>query len=135
MLEFQEQMGGCRKNSFPIAFVVNHMQAGMIILWHGAVVDIPAGFVLCDGSNGTPDLRDKFVYSAGPTRPTGQSGGNWLHVHGFDGNGHTHGIGAGNFIDIGTNWHNVTESGVATGVTDSAQVLPPYHSLSYIMKT
>ena len=34
---------------------------GMIILWSGASNAIPSGFVLCDGSNGTPDLRGRFV--------------------------------------------------------------------------
>ena len=34
---------------------------GMIILWSGASNNIPSGFVLCDGSNNTPDLRGRFV--------------------------------------------------------------------------
>jgi len=40
---------------------------GFIMLWHGAVVNIPAGWALCDGNNGTPDLRDRFVIGAGGT--------------------------------------------------------------------
>lgn len=39
----------------------------IICLWSGAVVDIPAGWALCNGSNGTPDLRDRFVIGAGST--------------------------------------------------------------------
>ena len=34
---------------------------GMIILWSGAADAIPSGFVLCNGSNSTPDLRGRFV--------------------------------------------------------------------------
>ena len=34
---------------------------GMIILWSGAANAIPSGFVLCNGSNNTPDLRGRFV--------------------------------------------------------------------------
>ena len=34
---------------------------GMIILWSGAADAIPTGFVLCNGSNSTPDLRGRFV--------------------------------------------------------------------------
>ena len=34
---------------------------GMIILWSGAANAIPSGFVLCNGSNSTPDLRGRFV--------------------------------------------------------------------------
>ena len=37
----------------------------MIVIWSGAIIDIPAGWVLCDGNNDTPDLRDKFLIGAG----------------------------------------------------------------------
>lgn len=40
---------------------------GLICLWGGAIVDIPAGWALCDGNGGRPDLRDKFVIGAGNT--------------------------------------------------------------------
>lgn len=39
--------------------------SGTIILWSGAVGAIPSGWVLCDGTNGTPDLRGRFVIGAG----------------------------------------------------------------------
>lgn len=42
-------------------------------MWSGA--SAPAGWSLCDGSNGTPDLRDKFVVAAGATYGAGSSGG------------------------------------------------------------
>ena len=38
--------------------------SGLIAMWKGSVATIPAGWALCDGSNGTPDLRDKFVVGA-----------------------------------------------------------------------
>lgn len=34
---------------------------GAIVMWAGAIADIPAGWKLCDGSNGTPDLRSRFI--------------------------------------------------------------------------
>ena len=40
---------------------------GVIVMWYGSVASIPAGWVLCDGTNGTPDLRDRFVVGAGST--------------------------------------------------------------------
>lgn len=39
--------------------------SGTILIWNKAVEEIPAGFALCDGTNGTPDLRDKFIYGGG----------------------------------------------------------------------
>ena len=51
-------------------------QSGMIIAWSGAVSDIPTGFVLCDGNNSTPDLRDRFIIGAGNNFNPGNTGGN-----------------------------------------------------------
>lgn len=39
--------------------------AGTIMAWRGSLTDIPPGWTLCDGQNGTPDLRDRFVVGAG----------------------------------------------------------------------
>jgi len=49
--------------------------AGGIIMWNGSVGSIPSGWVLCNGSNGTPDLRDRFVVGAGSTYAVGATGG------------------------------------------------------------
>lgn len=38
--------------------------AGVIVAWSGTIAQIPQGWVLCDGDNGTPDLRDKFIIGA-----------------------------------------------------------------------
>lgn len=51
------------------------MPSGAIILWSGAANAIPSGFVLCDGTNSTPDLRDRFVVGAGSTYAVGDTGG------------------------------------------------------------
>ena len=49
---------------------------GMIILWYGNTGNIPGGWVLCDGNNSTPDLRDRFVIGAGSADHTpGSTGG------------------------------------------------------------
>lgn len=47
---------------------------GGIIIWSGLANAIPSGWALCDGSNGTPDLRDRFVLGAG-THEVGETGG------------------------------------------------------------
>ena len=38
--------------------------SGVILMWHGNIADIPTGWVLCNGSNDTPDLRGRFVQGA-----------------------------------------------------------------------
>ncbi len=48
---------------------------GVISLWYGSIGSVPTGWYLCDGSNGTPDLRDKFVIGAGSTYAVAATGG------------------------------------------------------------
>jgi len=49
--------------------------SGGIILWSGSVASIPSGWLLCNGSSGTPDLRDRFVVGAGSTYAVADTGG------------------------------------------------------------
>lgn len=53
----------------------NSVPVGAILMWSGSVANIPSGWVLCDGANGTPDLRDRFVLGAGSTYAVGAVGG------------------------------------------------------------
>ena len=48
---------------------------GCILIWSGSAGSIPSGFQLCDGTNGTPDLRNSFVLGAGNSYVVGQTGG------------------------------------------------------------
>jgi microcystin-dependent protein len=47
--------------------------SGSIAMWESLVP--PTGWVVCDGANGTPDLRDRFILGAGSTYNPGQTGG------------------------------------------------------------
>lgn len=55
---------------------------GMVQFWYGAVDAIPDGYVLCDGTNSTPDLRDKFILGGGGVQPS--SGGSLTTSSGGD---------------------------------------------------
>lgn len=50
--------------------------SGIICLWSGSVDNIPDGWALCNGENGTEDLRDKFVVGAGRNYAVNATGGN-----------------------------------------------------------
>jgi hypothetical protein len=77
------------------------LESGVIVIWAGSEASIPSGFVLCNGSNGTPDLRNRFVIGAGSTFAVGDTGGSNTisslpaHTHDFSGTsvsagGHSH---------------------------------------------
>ncbi len=49
--------------------------AGLISMWSGSIGSIPAGWYLCDGSNGTPNLTDRFIIGAGSAYAVNGTGG------------------------------------------------------------
>ncbi len=110
------------------------LPTGIITLWYGSIASIPAGWVICDGNNGTPNLKNKFIVGAGDTYAVDDTGGAVNHNHGFTGDGHTHDIEFGAFMDAGSGFSLTTNSVNATGTTDNGSSLPPYHALAYIMK-
>jgi hypothetical protein len=57
------------------AFVRSIIPAGVILMWSGSIASIPSGWVLCNGSSGTPDLRDRFIVGAGSTYAVNATGG------------------------------------------------------------
>lgn len=55
--------------------VSNTVPSGLIAIWSGSVGSIPSGWVLCNGQNSTPDLRNSFVLGAGNSYAVGVTGG------------------------------------------------------------
>lgn len=104
-----------------------------IFLWNGAIVDIPTGFALCDGNNGTPNLTDRFVPGAGDSFAPDDQGGSVNHTHPFTTNGHFHTMTTANTIFPGTLLDNVTTVNVDSGTSDPESTLPPYFALAFIM--
>ncbi len=111
------------------------LPSGLILLWSGAIIDIPAGYVLCDGNNGTPDLRNRFVVGAGDTYAVDATGGAATHTHNFTGDGHAHSLQGGLDIGSGTSFSDTSFSSPSTGTTDAGSSLPPYYALAFIMKS
>jgi hypothetical protein len=57
------------------AFVRDIIPTGVILLWSGSIASIPTGWLICDGTSGTPDLRDRFIVGAGSTYAVAATGG------------------------------------------------------------
>ena len=111
----------------------------MIILWSGAANAIPTGFVLCDGTNSTPDLRNRFVLGAGDSYAVGATGGATtdtvsISISGNTGAESTYGSGGKihPYSQSARPYHNHSFSGSGSATVDT---LPPYYALCYIMKT
>ena len=140
--------------------ICNSPVRGEIKMWSGTVSNIPEGWHICDGTEGTPDLTDRFIIagtSTGPTdvRPlnelkngilietsnlptdtfTTDSSGN--HSHSYIG-----GSGSGGEESGGSNSSNTTgESGehthtfrLNTGNQERLKTIPNYYTLIFIMK-
>jgi hypothetical protein len=140
----------------------NAFVTGMIMMWSGSIASIPSGWVLCNGSSGTPDLRDRFVVGAGSTYAVGATGGsadaivvshthsgttgamnsNATHSHTYLGVSNPSGSGVGERMSVAVtrttdaanidHTHNFTTSSAGSSGTNAN--LPPYYALAYIMK-
>lgn len=108
----------------------NILPAGVITLWSGAIAAVPSGWYLCDGTNGTPNLRDRFVVGAGTTYAVGDTGGSAAVT--LDATmipAHTHSVSASGTTAASGN-HTHTFSGTSSGqsATHSHSVSDPGHS-------
>lgn len=111
---------------------VRSIEIGVITHWSGALGNIPPGWFLCDGSNNTPDLRDRFVTSVGPTFAVDETGGSITHAHTFTSNGHTHGNPGGFGMSTIGPFSGSTDEKTLTGTTIAAANIPPFFALAYI---
>ena len=133
---------------------------GTVVMWSGAADAIPYGWALCDGTNGTPDLRDRFVVGAGAEYAVGATGGEKQHQltvaempshsHGVNDPGHAHGYidwtmdrGSGWAAGSEFNWlfaergTNAATTGInlqSAGGNQPHENRPPYYALCFIMK-
>jgi hypothetical protein len=131
---------------------------GLISLWYGAIGSVPAGWYLCDGANGTPDLRDKFVVGAGSTYSVAAVGGTadavvvtHNHTATVTDPGHFHTDSANTFTpfpwngtgtrqaqyvaaNTATATTGITVANASAGVSGTNANLPPYYALAYVMK-
>jgi len=131
--------------------------SGCILLWSGSTGSIPATWLLCDGTNGTPDLRDRFIIGAGNTYAVNATGGSadsivvsHTHTATVTDPTHTHG---GNSVALGAGASftapgggstspnplpaastGITVTNATAGVSGTNANLPPYYALAYIMK-
>lgn len=130
------------------------LPTGVIVMWSGSVGSVPTGWALCDGTNDTPDLRNRFVVGAGDSYAVDATGGSAdailvSHTHTATDSGHVHtqglnnagagsgatyeGANPGTLINSNLGYANISVS--TEGEDGTNKNLPPYYALAYIMKT
>jgi len=136
--------------------------SGSIVMWSGSIASIPGGWYLCDGTNGTPNLRDKFVVGAGTTYAVAATGGSadaivvsHTHTATVTDPTHTHTWGqpptgpapqgGGSYNAFSSGGSTAYSTGAAstgisvtnstTGSSGTNANLPPYYALAFIMKS
>jgi hypothetical protein len=133
--------------------------SGAILLWSGSIGSIPAGYVLCNGNNSTPDLRDRFIVGAGSTYAVDATGGSadatlptHTHTNTVTDPGHFHtydratnaspqsGEATNCFVSNASANTSTETTGISVtianaGTSGTNANLPPYYALCYIMKT
>jgi len=123
--------------------------SGTIVIWSGAISAIPTGWVICDGTNSTPNLTDRFVLHAdadsGGTNDVGDTGGASTHTlttaelasHSHTWQMYNTAIGNNNFPvggDAGGNPQGTGTSNTA-GSGNAHNNRDKYYALAYIQKT
>lgn len=120
---------------------------GVIVMWSGSAETIPSGWSLCDGQNGTPDLRGRFVLGESDDHTIGEIGGSEEvtltikqmpeHFHKYTDNVGTSRKYASGTLNLFDN-SNPSKDGYNTNPTGGSEPhpnMPPYYVLAYIMKT
>ena len=94
-------------------------------MWSGSIADIPNGWVLCNGTNGTPDLRDRFIFGAGNFAAPGDNRvvGNRMSL-----------VGTGSNISMKITGAGARAEGGQSVAETSTDYMPPYYALAFIMK-
>jgi hypothetical protein len=121
--------------------------SGVIAIWSQSIATIPSGWVICDGNNGTPDLRDSFVFGAGNGQAVNATGGSTstagatlsiaqlaAHTHQYNAT-NTRSEGGDNASQSAIHASTATSSTGSGATHTHTGTLPPFVALAYIMKT
>lgn len=124
------------------------LPTGCIVMWSGAADNVPEGFALCNGENGTPDLRDRFVVGAGNTYAVDAVGGEAEHTLNEKEMPKNLTLDRNIYGSTGSGWFSFTSStsSSAKPIYQSSfltlrnaeskpfSIIPPYYALCFIMK-
>lgn len=117
---------------------------GTIVAWYGYAENIPAGWAICNGENGTPDLTGRFLLGASMTYPIGSSGGEAevtltvnempQHQHTYSRSSHGNGMPAQGGTVLAASYTFTSLDSGSEGSGQPHNNMPPYFAMLYLMK-
>lgn len=130
---------------------IDSIPSGVVVSWYGDKANVPSGWAICDGTNGTPDLRDRFIVGAGNSYSFKATGGaNTVSLTADQNGPHTHSgttsssqqtvVPGGDLLGTHSNnmgkWGtvNITLTTASSGKGAAHENRPPYYALYFIMK-
>lgn len=132
-------------------FELDSIPSGVVVSWYGDKANVPSGWAICDGTNGTPDLRDRFIVGAGNSYSLKATGGantvsltadqNGPHSHSGTTSSSQQTVVPGSDL-LGTHSNNMGKWGTVnitlttgpSGKGAAHENRPPYYALYFIMK-
>lgn len=132
-------------------FELDSIPSGVVVSWYGDKANVPSGWAICDGTNGTPDLRDRFIVGAGNSYSLKATGGsdkvsltadqNGPHSHSGTTSSSQQTVVPGSDL-LGTHSNNMGKWGTvnitlttgSSGKGAAHENRPPYYALYFIMK-
>ena len=148
--EALEEMAAQQQGGIPA--VGGGIPSGLVAMWSGEADAVPDGWALCDGSNGTPDLRDRFVLGAGSSYSVGDKGGEETHKlttseipshsHDYTPTSYSANLGMraeasrinNNTVISLSSSSSAGKSTTSVGSGFAHNNMPPYYALCYIIK-
>ena len=134
-------------------FEIDSIPSGVVVSWYGDKANVPSGWAICDGTNGTPDLRDRFIVGAGNSYSLKATGGaNTVSLTADQNGPHSHSgttsssqqvlvpggtlLGSRGDNNIEARWGTVdiTLTTESSGNGAAHENRPPYYALYFIMK-
>ncbi|MDJ0891378.1 MAG: hypothetical protein QNK18_09335 [Gammaproteobacteria bacterium] len=116
-----------------VAPVVEPIPTGVVVGWSGSVESIPAGWHLCDGTRGTPDLRGRFILGASTADDEAEAGGQNAYTTTENEQHDVKITRGGGFAALDPVGSSTAVNKVRTH-RHTVEVLPPYYRLAFIMK-
>lgn len=90
----------------------HYLPVNIISVWSGSEESIPSGWVLCDGTNNSPDLRNKFIVGAGENYSLAQTAGqDFVSLTTDHLPSHSHGVGTFTADESGAHTHSYNRNG------------------------